>query len=819
MAQNLEFYLNPLTRPQRLLPQTMTGSSPQTLIEDTQWLRRLCRALVHDVDLADDLYHDTVVAALADPAGTSRPWLARVARNLAVTRLRREMRRREVEGQPMSEPTAATTVDLVAEAELQQVAVAAVTELEEPYRTTLLLRFMRGLSLRDVAREMKVPVETVRTRQRRGLALLREDLEGSRRGRLAMVTLALRPRGWVGLSALVWGAIAMKTKMTVAAVVALCGLWAASGWASEAALPAPLEVPGTGPASVVAAPSTTEQVSETSRQLVTNADPDDVVGTPAGGSLLVRVRREDTGEPVSNVSVQLRHDSFAIPRRLTSGADGTVVFEGLQPGVRDLLIGCDRSSVGQPELPPILAGEQSTFELTIESGWDLRGIVVDPEGRPVAGATVFNVVSGFHPFWVHELVTTDSAGEFSLECLGRFSTVGASFPGLGRSERIVVMTLPREGRVLHEVRIELPGESAGVTGVVTDPAGRVLENAFVRLGAEHFSGGRRGTGDLRNVVLQPTPTLYVTTGSDGRFEAADLAPGAIPLFVYVKGFAPWTGTVDVAPGATQEVNCQLTQGATLSGVVLDAAGLPVADAWIEVPGWIGPPVLSTNSDAEGRFRLHDLAGGDVTFEVSTEEHGERTQTVWVEPGRETACEVTIAAGRTLRGRIVDEQGHGLAGYFVYEVGRQGATARTDEAGRFVLTNCEDRAYSLLVFDQIATVPFIATMTDLQPGDTEHVLRIGPSHRRAGEIRGRAVDPHGEPLAEVRVALMQSPDETILLGPTTGADGLFAVEEYPAGAYRLFFNSPGLELGAEITAQLGVGQHLDLGDVVLQAKKR
>ncbi|MCA8941785.1 MAG: hypothetical protein KDB80_04430, partial [Planctomycetes bacterium] len=107
----------------------MTGTSPQSLIEDTLWLRRLCRALVHDIDLADDLYHDTVVAALADPSGTSRPWLVRVARNLAVSRLRREARRREIEGQPMSEPTSPTTVDVVAEAELQQVAVTAVTRL------------------------------------------------------------------------------------------------------------------------------------------------------------------------------------------------------------------------------------------------------------------------------------------------------------------------------------------------------------------------------------------------------------------------------------------------------------------------------------------------------------------------------------------------------------------------------------------------------------------------------------------------------------------------------------------------------------------
>ena len=49
----------------------------------------------------------------------------------------------------------------------------ALMELDEPYRETLLLRYMKGLSVPAVARRMSVPVESVRTRQNRALAQLR----------------------------------------------------------------------------------------------------------------------------------------------------------------------------------------------------------------------------------------------------------------------------------------------------------------------------------------------------------------------------------------------------------------------------------------------------------------------------------------------------------------------------------------------------------------------------------------------------------------------------------------------------------------------
>ena len=124
-----------------------------------------------------------------------------------------------------------------------------------------------------------------------------------------------------------------------------------------------------------------------------------------------------------------------------------------------------------------------------------------------------------------------------------------------------------------------------------------------------------------------------------------------------------------------------------------------------------------------------------------------------------------------------------------------------------------------LFDQVAVVPFIATMPDLRPGDDEHLLRIDARHRRSGKIRGRAVDPAGRPIANVSVALMQSPEEEFIFAPPGDEDGYFVADEFPVGEYRLFLTNPGSTFHTERKVRLGLGQDLDLGDVVLQARRR
>src|SRR5262249_43146422 len=78
------------------------------------------------------------------------------------------------------------------------------------YRDTVLLRFMHGLSPPATAAAMGVPEETVRTRQKRALVMLRARLAPPQQRRLAALS--------AGLAA--WG-VTVKSKIAVLAVAIL----------------------------------------------------------------------------------------------------------------------------------------------------------------------------------------------------------------------------------------------------------------------------------------------------------------------------------------------------------------------------------------------------------------------------------------------------------------------------------------------------------------------------------------------------------------------------------------------------------------------
>jgi RNA polymerase sigma-70 factor (ECF subfamily) len=149
------------------------------LLAEQSWLRSLARHLVGGSD-ADDLAQDVVVATLRQqPAQREglRPWLARVARRLASQRRRGDARRARRERAVVHDRTEPSAADVVARAQLHRVVVEAVLQLDEPYRTTVLLRCYDGLSPADIALRCGVPTETARTRLRRGLASLRARLD------------------------------------------------------------------------------------------------------------------------------------------------------------------------------------------------------------------------------------------------------------------------------------------------------------------------------------------------------------------------------------------------------------------------------------------------------------------------------------------------------------------------------------------------------------------------------------------------------------------------------------------------------------------
>jgi hypothetical protein len=179
--------------------------------------------------------------------GPLRRWLHRtatscVARPDDATRERHEVRAPVLARTP--EPG-----ETVARAELHGRVVEAVLALDEPYRSTLLLRFFEDQSAEAIARAQSLPIETVRTRVKRGIAQLRARLERAAGGgdeagiaARALLVAQLHDLAWrsvspgaiagaaTGAAALATGGVVMTFAMKcsiAAGVVAIAGL---SAW-------------------------------------------------------------------------------------------------------------------------------------------------------------------------------------------------------------------------------------------------------------------------------------------------------------------------------------------------------------------------------------------------------------------------------------------------------------------------------------------------------------------------------------------------------------------------------------------------------------
>ncbi len=151
------------------------------LLSHADWLRRLATHLVGDE--GEDAVQDTWMAALRSPpagdASQARPWLAEVLRNFVRRRWRSASARqaREQAAAPPLEAAAASPEDLLGRAQLQQTMAGLVLALDEPFRSTVLLRYYEGNSAAEIARALGVPAGTVRWRLKEGIDRLRRRLD------------------------------------------------------------------------------------------------------------------------------------------------------------------------------------------------------------------------------------------------------------------------------------------------------------------------------------------------------------------------------------------------------------------------------------------------------------------------------------------------------------------------------------------------------------------------------------------------------------------------------------------------------------------
>lgn len=141
---------------------------------------------------AEDALQDSYVSVVRSIGGFERAsqldtWLHRVVVNCALGRLRRRHRKPETplgkaaldEGSssPWHGPGEQTAYETLASAELRDLVRREVDRLPESQRSTLLLRDLEGLELREIASLLDVGLSTVKVRLHRARHALHDALE------------------------------------------------------------------------------------------------------------------------------------------------------------------------------------------------------------------------------------------------------------------------------------------------------------------------------------------------------------------------------------------------------------------------------------------------------------------------------------------------------------------------------------------------------------------------------------------------------------------------------------------------------------------
>lgn len=185
--------------------------SPQELLEHMRFVQNLAVALVRDRNVADDVAQESLLdvfvtdssarptSARPRPRSASelRAWLVGVVRNRVRNHYRKEQRRARWEAEAAQNrgcglDSSDYATEAIQRAEIKQTIVQTVLALDEPYRSTVILRYLDGKTPTEIAKITDTPIATVKTRLQRGLERMRIQLDRSQGGRSSW-TAALLP--------------------------------------------------------------------------------------------------------------------------------------------------------------------------------------------------------------------------------------------------------------------------------------------------------------------------------------------------------------------------------------------------------------------------------------------------------------------------------------------------------------------------------------------------------------------------------------------------------------------------------------------------
>ncbi|MGO9108872.1 MAG: carboxypeptidase regulatory-like domain-containing protein, partial [Thermoguttaceae bacterium] len=466
------------------------------------------------------------------------------------------------------------------------------------------------------------------------------------------------------------------------------------------------------------------------------------------------------------------------------------------------------------QLDQLRAGAAVTV---MQKGAVIEGVVTDPQGKPVAGATVGLFLHFFRQLYLR--AETDEKGRYRLPACeaGEYAIAAAAKSYAPDSQRVAVAKDPRK----VDLRLR-KGELIRIR--VVDKQGRPLQGATVSplsdikypaAMALHFQiAGERGQ--------------FQVTSEDGRWSTLWIPGDRLHFFVSnnVKSV-----DVRVPPGAPERVvvleaggYARLGQAAPLaaanaanakvSGKVIDENGKPLPGAEIWLPlflrGLGRPQTLHTKSDEQGRFVLEIDAAW-----LAKMQPWERAMTLWayasgrqlgtgkvvlpsgasdvvirLGPAADTSFVVLNPEGRPCAGALVELYyvRTALGFQFLPEELMARIAARTDSEGRVKLPAAsQDILFEVRITAKDLGIQVQRVEKSKPPAIVGRTIRLRP----VGKIEGRVIADPPETARDVRFVFTTEDLGNNPPWPTEGnadvksdKDGRFVVPALAAGVLMI-----------------------------------
>ncbi len=505
----------------------------------------------------------------------------------------------------------------------------------------------------------------------------------------------------------------------------------------------------------------------------------------------ILVAPEDT--PCPSGSVMLWDRSGEVVRTAAIAPDGVAAFQALTPGEHAVVVACDEhDSAGAPQ--SVTVGGSAPNEVTwrVQRGKSIRGHVLDPEGKPLAGHVVaYTRSSGPDGSYRWSKIAADGSYAIAGLSPGQYSVNSFTHaPEIVASATIVD----------RDVELDLTCEATlRVTGKVMrggEPAGGIEVRA------------RKPSGWFQETT---------TSSDDGSFTFDAFALGKYRIVAKdeLGNHSPEQAVTLAAGREPAEVVLVLPAAKSIRGVVVDEEGSPLRDALVsalasdptsteaarraKLRGATAGGRGTTLTDADGEFELTGVSEDSTYTVVAQRRGGGSASQAGVKVGDHTRLQ--LAATATISGHVRAATGPTALWIELYADNRLAhRESFVMGSGAFEIADLDAGAYQVraIAREGRGRAPAIA-----REGETTNVdLELLPNRT----IRGRFVDlEDGSPRADLwatvteddatsaRVAMAaERAMQSRAPGQLSDADGNFVVPDAPHTTVLLHVMSAGFQ---------------------------